>query len=250
MDYSLVFKCIDINDHVFLQQDFKIEYPFDFQYPIEQPFIEIDYSLVCFDDGLTYYNTFGRNDKLEIIYGIKADGSWYESVYSTSVSESQTKKFDVAQFLANNRLNHFEDFEVTFIIIGDNTDLTVNYVALKSDLQTKESYRIVDLNSGFVSSWTDFDSSIITQLSDFGTLPIKFALEYKVTDSAGNNAITSTYNGGYDFVLYSTETSLAWSDNNIDLNSASSSERTLLFNANFGGANLLDVYINGFLYGT
>ncbi|GAH67862.1 unnamed protein product, partial [marine sediment metagenome] len=80
MDYSLVFKCIDTNDHIFLQQDFNVEYPFDFQYPIEQPFIEIDYSLVCFDDGLTYYNTFGRNDKLEIIYNIKADGLWYESV--------------------------------------------------------------------------------------------------------------------------------------------------------------------------
>ncbi|GAH67827.1 unnamed protein product, partial [marine sediment metagenome] len=212
--------------------------------------IDIDYSLICFDDGIIYQNFYGRTNKFEIIYQIKARGSWYDYVYAKSASISETYTFDITQFIINNQLHYLEDFRVLFVIIGDNTELTINELSFRNEMNIKEYYRITDLDSGYVTDWISFESDTIFKLHDLDYLCSKFTLEYKVIDPADNEAITSIYNGGYNYILYSTETSLTWTDDIIDLNSATSSERTLTFTADFGGIPNLDVFINGFLYGT
>ncbi|KKK57466.1 hypothetical protein LCGC14_3054180, partial [marine sediment metagenome] len=78
----------------------------------------------------------------------------------------------------------------------------------------------------------------------------KFTIEYKVIEPSGNEAILSTYNGGFNYIQHSTEAQLTLTDNDVDLNSVIPTERTISFTADFGGTALLDVLINGFLYGT
>ncbi|KKL81259.1 hypothetical protein LCGC14_1996550, partial [marine sediment metagenome] len=249
------FKCLDLSGNIILQQDFEVNYPYEFQRTSEYLFIDIDYGLVTVDDGQTYHTTpqYGSvTDKLNIIYQIKSRGTWYESVYSTSTSEDKTgvnaRPFDINQFLLSQQAPYFEDFRVIFVIIGDNTELSVNSIKLRNEVEISEYYRITDLLSGSVSDWTKFDSSVITKLNELGDLPGKFILEYKVIEPSGNEAILSTYNSGYNYIQYSVETPLTIIDDQIDLNP--SQDRTLLFNADFGGISSLDVYINGFLYGT
>ncbi|KKM24681.1 hypothetical protein LCGC14_1602670, partial [marine sediment metagenome] len=195
----------------------------------------------------------GVTDKLNIIYQIKSRGTWYESVYSTSaILEQQVKQFDISQFLLTQQAPYFEDFRVIFVIIGDNTNLTVNSIKLRNEVEISEYYRITDLLSGSVSDWTKFDSTTITKLNQLGDLPGKFILEYKVIEPSGNEVILSTYNSppGYNYIKYSTETPLSFNDDIIDLNSIVIGDRTLSFEADFGGVASLNAYINGFLYGT
>ncbi|KKL62111.1 hypothetical protein LCGC14_2188470, partial [marine sediment metagenome] len=245
------------SDNIVLHQSFLVEFPDESNIPqFEKEFglwvINTTYDFVTINDGLTYYNKYGRTNKLEIIFNIKADGSWYNEayIYSTSTSEVQKLSFDVSQYMRNNALDSFEDFEIEYVVSGHSTDLLVNEITLENNYQILEFYRIIDLNSGQVSAWTKFDSSEIATLNELGSLSEKFTIEYKVIEPSGNEAILSTYNGGFNYIQHSTETQLTLTDNDIDLNSVISTERTISFTADFGGTALLDVLINGFLYGT
>ncbi|GAG57786.1 unnamed protein product, partial [marine sediment metagenome] len=114
-----------------------------------------------------------------------------------------------------------------------------------------EQYRIIDLNTGQVTDWTEFNSSLISKLAHLGDMPDKFRIEYRVIDGAGNEGINTTYNLDFEYVRFSTETSINWIDDSIDLNSVLAGERELVFDGSgFGEVESLDVYINGFRYGT
>ncbi|KKN06625.1 hypothetical protein LCGC14_1075330, partial [marine sediment metagenome] len=136
MEYDMEFKCLDQSDKIILQQDFEVDFPNEgslSQYEKDNGmfFIDITYDLTTISDGLTYYNTYGRQNKFEIIYGIKADGSWYSDLYGTNSSESLTRSYNVSQFMDGLSLNSFEDFNVTFVIIGHNTNVVVSELLLK-----------------------------------------------------------------------------------------------------------------------
>ncbi|KKK48119.1 hypothetical protein LCGC14_3148340, partial [marine sediment metagenome] len=256
MQYEYEFKFLDVNDHILLQQDFEIDFneeemllPFRHLKNIEF-LIYNSYAVTSDTDGNIYYNTYGRTDKLEIIYKIKANGQWYSSIYSTSSADSDIKCFNVSEFMLNNHLTILQDFAVEYIIIGDNSDLTVDYISLdcSTDIkQLQEFYRIIDNEIGTVSEWILFNSSAntITELDDFGELPGNFTIEYKVIDRADNVGITPTYNSVYDYIIYSEERPITLADDIIDLNSFDFDERKLTFTANFGGISNPDAYING-----
>ncbi|KKM71440.1 hypothetical protein LCGC14_1430590, partial [marine sediment metagenome] len=261
MEYEYNFKLLDINDHILLQQDFEIDFNEEEMLLPLRNFRNIEfliynsYTFTSGTDGNIYYNTYGRTDKLEIIYKIKANGQWYSSIYSTNLADSGIKYFNVSQFMLDNRLTIFQDFAVEYIIIGNNSNLTVNSISLNCSTyqrQLQEFYRIIDNEIGTVSEWILFNSSAntITILDDFGELPGNFTIEYKVIDRADNVGINPTYNGVYDYIIYSEEKPVTLSDDNIDLNSVDFDERKLSFTADFGGIINLDAYINGFLYGT
>ncbi|KKM04024.1 hypothetical protein LCGC14_1768500, partial [marine sediment metagenome] len=136
MEYDMRFKCLDLSDKIILQQDFEVDFPNESslsQYEKDNGmfFIDVTYALTTISDGYTYYNTYGRQNKFEIIYDIKADGSWYSDFYGTSTSESLTRSYNVSQFMDGLSLDSFEDFKVTFVIIGHNTNVVVSELLLK-----------------------------------------------------------------------------------------------------------------------
>ncbi|KKM65296.1 hypothetical protein LCGC14_1492700, partial [marine sediment metagenome] len=138
MVYSYEFKSIDINGNILLQQDFEIGFPEEDELLQYRNFRNIDYiiynsyDLILGPDGSTYYNTYGRTDKLEIIYKVKANGQWYNpsSIYSTSVPGLGLSWFNVSQFMDDNYLTIFEDFAVEYVLIGNQSNLVVNWVSL------------------------------------------------------------------------------------------------------------------------
>ncbi|MHA2032387.1 MAG: hypothetical protein ACW99Q_23685, partial [Candidatus Kariarchaeaceae archaeon] len=95
-----------------------------------------------------------------------------------------------------------------------------------------------------------FNSSDISILDDLGDLPANFSIEYKVIDFAGNVGTNSTYNDGYNYIIYSEEIPITLSDDNIDLNSSNNREIMFADTGQFNNIGNLDVFINGFRYGT
>ncbi|MBA7712062.1 hypothetical protein ES703_121031 [subsurface metagenome] len=79
MEYTIIFKCIDTNDHNFLQQDFTVEFTGEDELPIFKNYRNVQYLIYSSytytpsQDGFTYYNSYGRTNKLEIIYHIEVD---------------------------------------------------------------------------------------------------------------------------------------------------------------------------------
>ncbi|KKN03369.1 hypothetical protein LCGC14_1108360, partial [marine sediment metagenome] len=135
LDYNVTFKCLATNDQILLQQMFELNFPNESSLSQEDKdngmfIIDTTYSLLTVSDILDdfYYNTYGRQGKFEIVYGIKADGKWCSSIFSTNSSEALTRRFKVYEFMETNNLDTFEDFNTTFVIIGNNTDLTVSQV--------------------------------------------------------------------------------------------------------------------------
>ncbi|KKK57046.1 hypothetical protein LCGC14_3058430, partial [marine sediment metagenome] len=241
MDYSYLFKCIENpSGNIVLQQEFEVSYPYNFYRTTEHLLVDIDYSFVNNPNGITYYNTYGRTNKFEIIFQVKARGEWYEQVYAKSTSTAEIYTFDLSQFIITNQLRYLEDFKIKFVLIGEDTEIIVSSISLRNQMEIKEFYRIIDLESGFVSEWIEFNSGTILKLSDLAYLPNKFTIEYKVIDPAGNEATVSTYNGGFEYLGFSTEKTLTWTDDNIDLNSVSQIDRTLSITADFGGIPNLD----------
>ncbi|KKM90989.1 hypothetical protein LCGC14_1233060, partial [marine sediment metagenome] len=261
MGYEYKFKFVDLNDQILLQQDFEIEFTEEESLLPLRNFKNIDfliynsYTFTTSTDGDIYYNTYGRTDKLEIIYKIKANGQWYSSIHSTSVADSGINYFNVSRFMLDNHLTVFQDFAIEYVVIGDNSELTVDYITLNCSTysrQLQEFYRIIDNNLGAVSEWILFNSSAstITILDDFGKLPSNFTIEYKVVDVAGTVGINTTYNGEYNYILYSEERSITLDDDEIDLNSQINRGISFANTGQFNDILYLDAYINGFKYGT
>ncbi len=141
----------------------------------------------------------------------------------------------------------------TETIITDHVDWLFNNG--KGRIETlagvEEFYRIIDLEKGATTEWIQFNSEKVNKLNHLGDLPDKFRIEYKVFDLANNQGVNITYNQDFEYVRFSTETSITWVDDTIDLNSVLASERELIFDGSgFGGVPSLDAYINGFRYGT
>ncbi|GAH05236.1 unnamed protein product, partial [marine sediment metagenome] len=65
MEYTLIFKCIDTNDHNLLQQDFTVEFTGEDELPIFKNYRNVQYLIYSSytytpsQDGLTYYNSYG-----------------------------------------------------------------------------------------------------------------------------------------------------------------------------------------------
>ncbi|KKL03568.1 hypothetical protein LCGC14_2624850, partial [marine sediment metagenome] len=260
MDYSYLFKCIENpSGNSILQQDFNLNFNGalrnlkSFRYSNSNFLLKTSHSFSTSNDGLIYHNTYGRTNKFEIIYSIKADGEWYTSIFSTNTSESLVRTFNITEFMTNNNLYVFQDFSVEFIIIGNNTSLTVNFIELDisnpSAATILEEYRIIDNILGQTTDWIQFNSSTFTKLGDFGDLPANFSIEYRVTDYAGLQGINTTYNGNYQYIIYSQEKSITLIDDTINLNT---NDRDISFTnlGQFNNLDFLDVYINGFRYGT
>ncbi|KKN44461.1 hypothetical protein LCGC14_0692870, partial [marine sediment metagenome] len=138
MGYIITFKCIDTSDNIILQQTFDIDYP-EIANPIPQFvqdngafFIDTDIDFTTISDGKTYYNKYGRTNKLEIIFNIYTDGAWRNNayIYSTSSSIATRVPFDVDQWMTTNTYDSFEDFSVEYVMIGDSTNLLVNDLRL------------------------------------------------------------------------------------------------------------------------
>ncbi|MHA2031283.1 MAG: hypothetical protein ACW99Q_18045, partial [Candidatus Kariarchaeaceae archaeon] len=259
MEYNFTFLCLNNSDNTVLQQDFELYFNQEDELRVFRNYLGIDfliYSSFNFtpsQDGLVYHNTYGRTNKLEIIYKILANNVWHSSIYSTNFAESGEKYFNVTQFMRDNRLTIFQDFAVEFVIIGNSTELTVNYVSLNCSTDIKytgEFYRIIDNVMGTVSDWVSFNSSDISILDDLGDLPVNFSIEYKVIDFEENEGINSTYNNGYNYIIYSEEIPITLSDDNIDLNSDNNREIMFADTGQFNNVENLDVFINGFRYGT
>ncbi|KKL78438.1 hypothetical protein LCGC14_2024840, partial [marine sediment metagenome] len=259
MSYTLVFNSLDSNGNYLLQQDFEVNYPEEDDL---SPFMNLkdaeflifsNYTLNTYFDGITYYNTNNRTDKLEIVFKIKANGQWFSSIYSTNISGNDVTSFNVSEFMTDNRLTIFQDFAVEYIIIGNNTDLTVYKVSLSCfayNEKVQEFYRITDNDMGIISDWIEFNSSAIFFLDDLGDLPSNFSLGYKVIDIAGNVGINSTYNGVFKNIIYSEHVSVSLADDDIDLNSQNNREISFFNTGQFNNVLDLDVFINGFRYGT
>ncbi|MFW9878712.1 MAG: hypothetical protein ACFFG0_37005, partial [Candidatus Thorarchaeota archaeon] len=163
MGYTYEFMCLDTSDHIMLQQNFEIEFP------KEEELVELrnifsknfiiytSYSFFPTLDGKTYYNTYGRTNKLEIILKIKIDGIWYENlIYTLNSAETGVYSFNITQFMKDNGLTSFQDFAVEYVLIGNSSELTVDYVSLNCTTRLKyiqEYYRIIDNVMGNVSKW-------------------------------------------------------------------------------------------------
>ncbi|MHA2277887.1 MAG: hypothetical protein ACXAC2_19060, partial [Candidatus Kariarchaeaceae archaeon] len=137
MDYNITFKCLDNSDHVVLQQLFEVGYPNEGSLTqLEKDEgnwnIKTTFNFVTISDGITYYNTYGRTNKLEIIFNIKVDGTWDDAayIYSRNTSYSGTISFNVTDYMNTNNLDIFEDFEVEYIFTGNETSLTVSNLSL------------------------------------------------------------------------------------------------------------------------
>lgn len=131
MNYDIRFKCLNPSGKIILQQSFYLECLNSQDLSnYSQLYLNITYDLNTINDYYDYYNTFGRKNKLEIKYEIKADGIWKSFIYSVNNSECKQSNFDITQFMLDNGLNNFEDFRITFTIIGENTELTVSNIML------------------------------------------------------------------------------------------------------------------------
>ncbi|KKN43166.1 hypothetical protein LCGC14_0705920 [marine sediment metagenome] len=259
MNYTLLFNSLDTSDHYLLQQDFEVNYPEEsnllpFRNMKDVEFLIFsNHTLNIYFDGKTYYNTNGRTDKLEIVYKIQANGQWYTSIYSTNIPGNEVTSFNISQFMLNNQLTILQDFAVEYIIIGNNSELIVNEVSMissASNKQVQEFYKIIDNEMGIVSDWIELNSSAISYLDDLDDLPSNFSIQYKVIDIAGNVGINSTYNGGYKNIIYSKQVSVSLDDDEINLNSKDNREISFINVAQFNNVPDLDVFINGFRYGT
>ncbi|MHA1280183.1 MAG: hypothetical protein ACTSQ8_23590, partial [Candidatus Helarchaeota archaeon] len=144
--------------------------------------------------------------------------------------------------------NGFENYQTNLVA----NPLTKILFSCSETGKEKEFYRIFDLNVGSYTQWVEFNSSGVSKLADLSDLPEKFSILYKVIDSAGNSANITTYNNGFNYIKFTRETSITWANNTIDLNDLILYERELSFadNGQFGGVDSLDIYINGFKYGT
>ncbi|KKK89447.1 hypothetical protein LCGC14_2733000, partial [marine sediment metagenome] len=80
MNYDMQFKCINTSGNVVLQQSFLVEFPeaglTQFEKDNGKWFIDTTYAFTAISDGITYYNTYGETDKLQLRLNIEADGSW------------------------------------------------------------------------------------------------------------------------------------------------------------------------------
>ncbi|KKL86597.1 hypothetical protein LCGC14_1943140, partial [marine sediment metagenome] len=140
MNYDMQFKCINTSGNVVLQQSFLVEFPgaglTQFEKDNGKWFIDTTYAFTAISDGITYYNTYGDTDKLQLRYSIQADGpggiQWYYGarIYTTSSTESDTDRFDVSQFMATNSLTSFENFSIEYVMTGDGSILDVTDLTL------------------------------------------------------------------------------------------------------------------------
>ncbi|GAJ21998.1 unnamed protein product, partial [marine sediment metagenome] len=137
----------DNSDHILLQQDFEFEFTEENDLKQFKDFKNINFLIynsfyfATSNDGKTYYNTYGRTDKLEVIYKIKADNTWHSYIYSTSLSDYGVKCFNVTQFMWDNSLARFQDFAIEYVMTGNNSELTVNYASLNCSTSVKGEFR-------------------------------------------------------------------------------------------------------------
>ncbi|KKK94917.1 hypothetical protein LCGC14_2678030, partial [marine sediment metagenome] len=77
-----------------------------------------------------------------------------------------------------------------------------------------------------------------------------FTIEYRVIDYAGNEGTNTTYNSNYQHIIFSREKTIILSSDTIDLNSGGNRMIYFANTGQFNNIQFLDVYINGFNYGT
>ncbi|MBD3216502.1 MAG: hypothetical protein GF311_28065, partial [Candidatus Lokiarchaeota archaeon] len=260
MSYEITFKCLDLSGNIRLGQEFETDFnEEDELLPYLEDLTDIqitsDYIFTTISDGKAYYNSYGRTNKLEIILELNFNNVWFTEIYSTGTSETDTFTFNVTDYMLDNYLFNFKDFNITYAVIGDQSSLQVSDTTLTAGRYLNEvpleQYRIIDLVSGSEGEWITFNSSEVSQLKDLAdSFPANFSIEYRVYDQCGNVATTTIYNDLYTGIQYSTEADLTYTDDTIDLNSYIRDERQLSFSADFGDSQILDVLINGFNYGT
>ncbi|MBA7655181.1 hypothetical protein ES703_63080 [subsurface metagenome] len=233
------------------------------------------------DDNLSFISSFQMGDKpiefdldsVELLYSYRTnisqqiDLSLYNydtEQYDLIDSSTHTTFFDGIYVIADpdyynanfemrakfDGVNSAEHFNFDLDLLKLNYSWDESSTPVNESIPIIEQYRIIDLNTGQTTDWTEFNSSLISKLAHLGDMPDKFRIEYRVIDGAGNVGLNTTYNLDFEYVHFSTETSITWIDDSIDLNSVLAGERELVFDGSgFGGVESLDVYINGFKYG-
>jgi hypothetical protein len=264
MEYIITFKALDLSSHHKVGQTFELTFPEEtnltsFAQQNANLMISTQFDFTPASEGGPYYNLWERTNMLEIILELKFQDIWYTAdMYATD--SSQTNKiysFNISEYMIDHHLKSFEDFNLTYNIIGDETLLAIEDITLSYDRNieetTIEQYRIIDLTSGQEGEWIPLNRSKISILADLApTLPENFTIEYRVIDRCGNEAINSTYNDGFEYITYNTGIDLTWDndDNVIDLDTATPSEREISFTTNNFNGQPVEIEINGFNYGT
>ncbi|KKK49634.1 hypothetical protein LCGC14_3133090, partial [marine sediment metagenome] len=79
---------------------------------------------------ITYYNTYGETDKLQLRLNIEADGSWYYGamIWAISSTDSRTYRFDTSSFMSG--FTSFDDFSIEYVMTGDGSILYVTDLTL------------------------------------------------------------------------------------------------------------------------
>jgi len=138
MYYYIYFECLNSSGVIVLQSDYSIhswvamdnlvdEYLLsDFARQYGMFFINMTgLSWNVTDDTFhDYYNSYGRQNLFEVVYKIKANDTWITTYtgYNSSMSD-QSILFNITQFMNDNSLDFFQEFEVEFIAIGNNTEV-------------------------------------------------------------------------------------------------------------------------------
>jgi hypothetical protein len=140
LKHVMWFGCIDaVNGRRQLQQIFAVEWSdggslSDFVANNGQFYINVKYNFTSVNDGYAYTNTYDRHNRLEIHFAIYADGNptpyiTLASTNSTSIP-TYTLSFNATAVMKSLGLTKFEDFAVTFIMIGNNSRMNVFNVSL------------------------------------------------------------------------------------------------------------------------
>lgn len=134
--YSMWFGCVNLTgDRRILQQIFGVEFPnegdlSEYVKTNGMFLININYSFSTEVDGYDYTNTYGRHNKLEIHYAFKADGAWYYAMDSMNSSITKNRLINITDIMNGLGLSDFEDFAITFVMIGNSSQITVFNVSL------------------------------------------------------------------------------------------------------------------------
>jgi hypothetical protein len=99
-----------------------------------QFYINIKYNFTTITDGYSYINSYGRSNKLEIHFAMYCDEDptphvVMASTNNTSIS-TNTLSYNVTAYMKSNGLTKFDDFAVTFVMIGNNSRINVFNVSL------------------------------------------------------------------------------------------------------------------------